>query len=146
MIVDEAIVHSIPRKLKTDLTPAKVKFSEATCSLDGTVRGELELKFKDVLVKLGREVVVDAEFKSQLPDQVRAFLEGKRGLVNASKEIAELLLASQPTNSSEGLLLVSSVRLHGLSACVQDARGCSETFAGHRWSVFSSIEACEGSI
>jgi hypothetical protein len=113
LIVDEAIVHSIPRKMKADLTPVKVKFSEAVCSLSGTVRGELELKFKDVLVRLGREVVVDAEFKSQLPDQVRAFLEGERGLVEASKEIAELLLASQPANSSEGLLLVSSVRLDG---------------------------------
>jgi hypothetical protein len=113
LVVDEAIVHSIPRKLKASLTPVKVKFSEAICSLDGTVRGELELKFRDVLVKLGREVVVDAEFKSQLPEQVRAFLQGERGLVEASKEIAELLLASQPTNSSEGLLLVSSVRLDG---------------------------------
>ncbi|MFD8368423.1 nucleoid-associated protein [Streptomyces hygroscopicus] len=113
LIVDEAIVHSIPRKAKTDLVPAKVQFSEAVCSLDGTVRGELEAKFSDVLVNLGREVVVDAELKAPLPEQVRAFLEGERDLVDASKEIAQLLLASQPTNSSDGLLLVASVRLDG---------------------------------
>lgn len=113
LIVDEAIVHSIPRKVKTDLVPAKVQFSEAVCSLDGTVRGELEAKFSDVLVNLGREVVVDAELKAPLPEQVRAFLEGERDLVDASKEIAQLLLASQPTNSSDGLLLVASVRLDG---------------------------------
>ncbi|MGP3941938.1 nucleoid-associated protein [Streptomyces sp. 6N106] len=113
LIVDEAIVHSIPRKMKTDLVPAKVQFSEAVCNLDGTVRGELEAKFSDVLVNLGREVVVDAELKAPLPEQVRAFLEGERDLVDASKEIAQLLLASQPTNSSDGLLLVASVRLDG---------------------------------
>ncbi|MFF2367833.1 nucleoid-associated protein [Streptomyces sp. NPDC058122] len=113
LFVNEAIVHSIPRKVKKDLTAAKVGFSEAVCSLDRTVRIELELKVRDVLVSLGREVVVDAEFKSQLPDQVRSFLEGGQGLVEASKEIAELLLASQPTNSSDGLLLVASVTLDG---------------------------------
>lgn len=113
LIVNEAIVHSIPRKRKTDLAPAKIKFSEAACSLNRTVRSELEMKFSDVLVSLGREVVVDDEFKSQLPQQVRAFLEGDCGLVDASREIAELLLASQPINSSDGLLLVASVTLDG---------------------------------
>ncbi|MET8647677.1 nucleoid-associated protein [Streptomyces sp. NPDC004675] len=113
LIVDEAIVHSIPRKTKTDLVPVKVQFSDAVCSLNGTVRGELELKFGDVLVNLGREVVVDAELKSPLPEQVRAFLEGERDLVEVSKETAELLLTSQPINSPDGLLLVASVRLDG---------------------------------
>lgn len=113
LVVNEAIVHSIPRKRKTDLAPAQIKFSEAACSLNGTVCGELEIKFSDVLVSLGREVVVDDEFKSQLPDQVRAFLEGDCGLVEASREIAELLLASQPMTSSDGLLLVASVTLDG---------------------------------
>jgi len=113
LIVDEAIVHSIPRKMKTDLVPAKVQFSEAVCGLNGTVRSELEAKFSDVLVNLGREVIVDAELKASLPEHVRAFLEGQRDLVDASKEIAELLLASQPATSSDGLLLVASVRLDG---------------------------------
>ncbi|MEU6965746.1 nucleoid-associated protein [Streptomyces chrestomyceticus] len=113
LVVDEAIVHAIPRKMKSDLTPVKVKFSQAACKLNGTVRGELELKFSDVLVTLGREVVVDAELKSQLPEQVRSFLEGGRSLVETSREIAELLLASQPANSSDGLLMVAAVRLGG---------------------------------
>ncbi|MFD0043262.1 nucleoid-associated protein [Streptomyces anulatus] len=113
LIVNEAIVHSIPKKRKRDLTPAKVQFSETICSMSSTVRGELQLKFRDVLVSLGREVVVDDEFKAQLPGQVRAFLEGECDLVEASKEIAELLLASQPLNSSDGLLLVAAVTLDG---------------------------------
>ncbi|MFI1488050.1 nucleoid-associated protein [Streptomyces sp. NPDC020747] len=113
LIVNEAIVHSIPKKRKSDLTPAKVQFSETVCSMNSTVRGELQLKFRDVLVSLGREVVVDNEFKAQLPGQVRAFLEGECDLVEASKEIAELLLASQPLNSSDGLLLVAAVTLDG---------------------------------
>ncbi|WP_049566356.1 nucleoid-associated protein [Streptomyces sp. SBT349] len=113
LIVDEAIVHSIPKKTKTDLVPVRVQFSEAVCGLNSTVRSELEAKFSEVLISLGREVVVDAELKSALPDQVRAFLEGERHLVEASKEIAELLLASQPINSSDGLLLVALVRLDG---------------------------------
>jgi hypothetical protein len=113
LITEQAIVHSIPRKMKTDLVPAKVQFSEAVCNLTHTVRGELQLKLSDVLVNRGREVIEDPELKAALPEQVRAFLEGRQTLVDVSKEIAQLLHTSQPASSSDGLLLVASAKLDG---------------------------------
>ncbi|MFI8243440.1 nucleoid-associated protein [Streptomyces sp. NPDC085866] len=113
LIIEQAIVHSIPRKMKSDLVPAKVQLSEAVCSLTHTVRVELQLKLSDVLVNRGREVVVDPELKAVLPEQIRAYLEGRADLVDTSKEIAQLLHTSQPGSSSDGLLLVASAKLDG---------------------------------
>ncbi|MFE9253497.1 nucleoid-associated protein [Streptomyces sp. NPDC007088] len=113
LVIEQAIVHAIPRRMKSGPMPAKVQLSDAVCGLTHTVRAELQLKLSDVLVNRGREVVVDPELKAVLPDQVRAYLEGRSDLVETSKEIAQLLHTSQPGTSSDGLLLVAAAKLDG---------------------------------
>jgi hypothetical protein len=114
--INEAIVHLVPRRLRTDLQDSEIQLSQAVCQLSGGVRTELQGKLRDVLDRLGREVVEDPEAKSELPDRVRDFLEGRQDLVEVSGDLARLLRDSQTGVSPTGLLLVASARLAGQPA------------------------------
>jgi hypothetical protein len=57
------------RQLRTDLQDTEIQLSQAVCQLSGGVRTELQGKLRDVLDRLGREVVEDPESKSELPDR-----------------------------------------------------------------------------
>lgn len=116
LAIDEAIVHIVPRSRKTDPVEAKIQLSDTVCELTGKVRTELQGKLRDVMARLGREVVEDPEAKSKLPEYVQDFLEGRMDLVEASGEIAYLLRNSQSGVSPAGLLLVASARLDGRKA------------------------------
>lgn len=77
LVVDQAIVHEVPQRAK-DEEPLPLKLSETVCRLDDDVRTALQSKLRDVLDRLGREVVEDPELKSPLPDAVRAFCGANR--------------------------------------------------------------------
>ncbi|MFE2914230.1 nucleoid-associated protein [Kitasatospora indigofera] len=114
-MVEEAIVHGVPRRIRgTEVVP--LQLSEAACQLDDTVRTALQGRLRDVLGRLGREVVEDPEMKSDLPDAVRAFLNGEQDLVQVSGDLAHLLRDSQTGSSPAGLLLAASARLDGQRA------------------------------
>ncbi|WP_330235760.1 nucleoid-associated protein [Streptomyces sp. NBC_00566] len=114
-VVDQAIVHEVPQRAK-DEDPLPLKLSETVCRLDDEVRTALQSKLRDVLDRLGREVVEDPELKSPLPDAVRAFLSGEQNLVQVSGELAHALRDSQTGKSPAGLLLVAAARLDGQQA------------------------------
>ncbi|MFE1852143.1 nucleoid-associated protein [Streptomyces sp. NPDC059489] len=110
LVIDQAIVHEVPQRTK-DQDPVPLKLSETACRLDDGGRTALQGKLRDVLDRLGREVVEDPELKSGLPDAVRSFLSGEQGLVEVSGELAHALRDSQNGTSSSGLLLVAAARL-----------------------------------
>ncbi|MGX1784929.1 nucleoid-associated protein [Streptomyces diastaticus] len=110
LVIDQAIVHEVPQRTK-DEEPLELKLSETACRLDDGGRTALQGKLRDVLGRLGREVVEDPELKSGLPDAVRGFLSDKQGLVEVSGELAHALRDSQNGTSSAGLLLVAAARL-----------------------------------
>ncbi|WP_053763702.1 nucleoid-associated protein [Streptomyces sp. AS58] len=110
LVVDQAIVHSVPQRTK-DQEPVPLTLSETACRLDDSGRTALQGKLRDVLGRLGREVVEDPELKSGLPDAVRSFLDGEQDLVEVSGELAHALRDSQNGSSSSGLLLVAAARL-----------------------------------
>ncbi|MFE2725433.1 nucleoid-associated protein [Kitasatospora sp. NPDC059327] len=116
LVIDEAIVHLVPRSRKTDPVEAGIQLSDTVCELTGTVRTELQGKLRDVMARLGREVVEDPEAKSKLPEYVQDFLEDRMDLVEVSGEVAYLLRNSQSGVSPAGLLLVASARLDGHKA------------------------------
>ncbi|MFI2764883.1 nucleoid-associated protein [Streptomyces echinatus] len=115
LIVDQAIVHEVPQRAK-DEESLPLKLSETVCRFDDDVRTALQSKLRDVLDRLGREVVEDPELKSPLPDAVRAFLGGEQDLVQVSGELARALRDSQTGKSPAGLLLVAAARLDGHQA------------------------------
>lgn len=115
LVVDQAIVHEVPQRAK-DEDPLPLKLSETVCRLDDDVRTALQSKLRDVLDRLGREVVEDPELKSPLPDAVRAFLSGEQDLVQVSGALAHALRDSQTGKSPAGLLLVAAARLDGQHA------------------------------
>ncbi|MFD4998601.1 nucleoid-associated protein [Streptomyces buecherae] len=100
----------MPQRTK-DEAPLPLKLSETACRLDDGGRTALQGKLRDVLGRLGREVIEDPELKSGLPDAVRSFLGDKQGLVEVSGELAYALRDSQNGSSSAGLLLVAAARL-----------------------------------
>lgn len=110
LVIDQAIVHGVPQRTK-DEEPLPLKLSETACRLDDGGRTALQGKLRDVLGRLGREVVEDPELKSGLPDAVRTFLRGEQDLVEVSGELAHALRDSQNGTSSAGLLLVAAARL-----------------------------------
>ncbi|MGX1818008.1 nucleoid-associated protein [Streptomyces albidoflavus] len=110
LVIDQAIVHEVPQRTK-DEEPLELKLSETACRLDDGGRTALQGKLRDVLGRLGREVVEDPDLKSGLPDAVRGFLSDKQGLVEVSGELAHALRDSQNGTSSAGLLLVAAARL-----------------------------------
>ncbi|MFB7940164.1 nucleoid-associated protein [Streptomyces sp. NPDC056049] len=115
LVVERAIVHVVPQRPRGEDPPPLV-LSETACRLDDGGRTALQGKLRDVLGRLGREVVEDPELKSGLPDAVRAFLTGKQDLVEVSGELAHALRDSQNGSSSAGLLLVAAARLDNQSA------------------------------
>ncbi|QIK04711.1 nucleoid-associated protein [Streptomyces sp. ID38640] len=116
LVIEQAIVHLVPRRRKTDPVESKIQLSETVCTLTHAVRTELQGKLRDVLASLGREVVEDPELKSELPDHVRDFLEERHDLVEVSQDLARLLQTSQSGVSPAGLLLVASATLEGQKA------------------------------
>lgn len=110
LVVERAIVHVVPQHPKGE-APYPLQLSEAACRLDDGGRTALQGKLRDVLGRLGREVVEDPELKSGLPDAVRAFLGGEQDLVEVSGTLAHALRDSQNGSSSAGLLLVAAARL-----------------------------------
>ncbi|MGW6214994.1 nucleoid-associated protein [Streptomyces sp. NPDC055109] len=115
LVIDQAIVHAVPQRTK-DQDPVPLKLSETACRLDDGGRTALQGKLRDVLDRLGREVVEDPELKSGLPDAVRSFLSGEQDLVEVSGELAHALRDSQNGTSSSGLLLVAAARLNNRRA------------------------------
>ncbi|MEU0447519.1 nucleoid-associated protein [Streptomyces tendae] len=115
LVVERAIVHVVPQRPKGE-EPQPLQLSETACRLDDGGRTALQGKLRDVLGRLGREVVEDPELKSGLPDAVRAFLRGDQDLVQVSGELAHALRDSQNGSSSAGLLLVAAARLDGRPA------------------------------
>ncbi|MEV1026934.1 nucleoid-associated protein [Streptomyces sp. NPDC050264] len=115
LVIDQAIVHAVPQRTK-DQDPVPLKLSETACRLDDGGRTALQGKLRDVLDRLGREVVEDPELKSGLPDAVRSFLSGGQDLVEVSGELAHALRDSQNGTSSSGLLLVAAARLNNRRA------------------------------
>ncbi|MFB7919458.1 nucleoid-associated protein [Streptomyces sp. NPDC056061] len=115
LVIDQAIVHAVPQRTK-DQDPVPLKLSETACRLDDGGRTALQGKLRDVLDRLGREVVEDPELKSGLPDAVRSFLSGEQDLVEVSGELAHALRDSQNGTSSSGLLLVAAARLDNRNA------------------------------
>ncbi|MFF4230859.1 nucleoid-associated protein [Streptomyces sp. NPDC001820] len=115
LVIDQAIVHEVPQRAK-DEESLPLKLSETVCRFDDDVRTALQSKLRDVLDRLGREVVEDPELKSPLPDAVRAFLSGEQDLVQVSGELAHALRDSQTGKSPGGLLLVAAARLDGHQA------------------------------
>ncbi|MFD4577926.1 nucleoid-associated protein [Streptomyces sp. NPDC058417] len=109
-VVEQAIVHVVPQRPRGE-EPLPLQLSETACQLDDAVRTALQAKLRDVLDRLGREVVEDHELKSVLPDAVRAYLAGELDLVEVSGELAHALRDSQNGSSSAGLLLVAAARL-----------------------------------
>ncbi|MFE1056969.1 nucleoid-associated protein [Streptomyces rochei] len=115
LVVEQAIVHVVPKHIRgTELAP--LELSQTVCRFDNTVRTALQARLRDVLARLGREVVEDPDLKSGLPDAVRAFLNDEQDLVNVSGEIAHLLRDNQTGSNSAGLLLVATARLDGQRA------------------------------
>ncbi|WP_432060803.1 nucleoid-associated protein [Streptomyces sp. S1] len=110
LVVERAIVHVVPQRPRGE-DPPPLLLSETACRLDDGGRTALQGKLRDVLGRLGREVVEDPELRSVLPDAVRAFLNGKQDLVGVSGELAHALRDSQNGSSSAGLLLVAAARL-----------------------------------
>ncbi|MBW5252391.1 nucleoid-associated protein [Streptomyces sp. P01-B04] len=109
-VVKQAIVHVIPQRPRGEDPPA-LQLSQTACRFDDAVRTALQAKLREVLDRLGREVVEDPELKSVLPDAVRAYLAGELDLVAVSGELAHALRDSQNGSSSAGLLLVAAARL-----------------------------------
>ncbi|MER6641057.1 nucleoid-associated protein [Streptomyces microflavus] len=111
LVVEQAIVHVVPKRIRgTELAP--LELSQAVCRLDDTVRTALQARLRDVLARLGREVVEDPDIKAGLPNAVRAFLNGDQDLVSVSGEIAHLLRDNQTGSNPAGLLLVATTRLN----------------------------------
>lgn len=110
LVVERAIVHVVPQHPK-GAEPHPLQLSEEACRLNDGGRTALQGKLRDVLGRLGREVVEDPELKSGLPDAVRAFLSGEQDLVKVSGTLAHALRDSQNGSSSAGLLLVAAARL-----------------------------------
>lgn len=110
LVVEQAIVHVVPKHIrKEELHP--LQLSEAVCRLDDAVRTALQAKLREVLARLGREVVEDPDLKSDLPDAVRGFLNDEHDLVEVSGKLAHLLRDNQTGASPAGLLLVATARL-----------------------------------
>ncbi|MEU6394722.1 nucleoid-associated protein [Streptomyces sp. NPDC046939] len=110
LVVEQAIVHVVPKRIRgEDLGP--LQLSQTVCRLDDAVRTALQAKLREVLARLGREVVEDPELKSDLPDAVRSFLSDEQDLVQVSGELAHLLRDNQTGSSPAGLLLVATARL-----------------------------------
>ncbi|MGW7291726.1 nucleoid-associated protein [Streptomyces xiamenensis] len=115
LIVEQAIVHVVPQRTRgEELLP--LKLSQTVCRLDDAGRTALQAKLRDVLDRLGREVVEDPELKSNLPDAVQGFLGGRQDLVQVSGELAHALRDSQAGNSPAGILLVATARLDNQKA------------------------------
>jgi hypothetical protein len=116
LVIDEAIFHLVPQRMRSDPVQAEPQLSEAVCQLTDDVRTKLQANFRKVLTTLGREIVEEAEAKSALPDCVHEYLTRQRSLVEVSGDLAQLLWDSQRGSSPAGLLLVAASRLAGQRA------------------------------
>ncbi|WP_405465328.1 nucleoid-associated protein [Streptomyces jietaisiensis] len=115
LIIEQAIVHVVPRRKRTD--PAEeIPLSQAVCNLNDAVRTALQAKLRGVLASTGREVVENPDAKSTLPDLVHSYLMGEVNLVDVSVDMVHLLRSSQSGVNSAGLLLVAQAQLAGEKA------------------------------
>ncbi|WP_406377096.1 nucleoid-associated protein [Streptomyces sp. NBC_00197] len=111
LIIEQAIVHSVPARAKTDPKNYTVVLSDEASPLTDKVQSALERRLIKILNSHATSVTEDPEPKSPLPDWVRDFMAKEQNLVQISCNLARHLQDCQTAANSRGILVVASVRL-----------------------------------
>ena len=110
----EWIAHDVKRVTKSDVKSAPLELSEVAASADPKVAEFFRSRIAHALQKFSHEVVgVGAENTSPVPDQIKLYVAGKVGLVEASQVFAKHLRLSQSGATSAGLLVTAKVMVDG---------------------------------
>lgn len=111
LIIEQAIVHSVPTRAKNDPRDYTVELSDEASQLSDKVQSALEKRLITILKSHACSVTEDLEPKSPLPDWVRDFMAKEQELVEVSGHLARHLQDCQTGINSRGLLVVAQIRL-----------------------------------
>jgi hypothetical protein len=113
--VERIIVHSIPRHFaNATQTPSTPTLSEVESPLDQTVKNYFREKMAEALGTAAFGVELDSASTSPVPGWIRSQLgSNPADFVTTSQELAKHLHQAQTGINSEGLLVVSRVKIEG---------------------------------
>jgi nucleoid-associated protein YejK len=108
------VLHAVPKAGAKDKGSVPVTLSDLPADMDGPRRAFLEEKIRTTLRFKARPVV--EEMATPAANVIRDYLradEGDRDLVAISRQLAEMLYASQPGISPAGVVLVAEMEYAG---------------------------------
>ena len=111
----QAIVHEIPKHRAGELGPGPI-LSDVVDALDGDLGRYFTEKIRGTLIDKGHRVVTDALATSSVPGVLRGVLDGTTELLEASRDLAQHLYATQSGANSGGLLVVLGGEADGATA------------------------------